>query len=155
MTTIAYRDGVMASDSQMTAQNIKTQKYNKLHRLRGGALLGQSGDADIRSLLSILQGSKTDKHIPSGSMLASLKADLECILVLPNKHIWVVYTGMIKDTEFWEGGAVRCLDPFITAGSGGQLALGAMEAGASAIEAVKIACRRDTFSGLPVRSLSL
>lgn len=55
-----------------------------------------------------------------------------------------------EDLGIWE------VEHYYTAiGSGSDFAIGAMEAGADARKAVRIACKRDMNSRLPVHSLSL
>jgi hypothetical protein len=57
----------------------------------------------------------------------------------------------------WESGAsvpYAVRSPF-TIGSGGDVAMGAMLAGKTATEAVRIACKVDTACGLPVQTVKL
>lgn len=58
--------------------------------------------------------------------------------------------------EYWvRTGCQGYVDPPFAIGTGAQLAIGAMEHGATAIEAVEVACRRDINSGGKVQWVSL
>jgi len=72
--------------------------------------------------------------------------DFWCVLLTPDNKI------MIVDRFFCpEEIPVQ----YYAVGSGGNIALGAMDAGATAEEAVKIACRRDTYTSAMYRPLQV
>jgi hypothetical protein len=143
MTTIAYRDGVMAGDGRETMQNDEhtswyrlTDKCVKVYKLKDGSLFGGAhGSEDITRLhLALL------KTLPPPKLedIAGLRVD-------PKGHIWL-YEGNI-----WQ----RVHAPYYAIGSGAEFALAAMDAGVSAVRAVKIAIGRDLWSGGKVTAVRL
>jgi hypothetical protein len=91
--------------------------------------------------------------LPSRLRLQKTEAEFKGIWVFPTKELFII------TVEFKEGkwGAeilpVLGLNAIAAVGSGGAYALGAMLAGKSAEDAVKIACKLDNNSGLPIESL--
>ena len=134
MTTIAYRDGIMAGDGRETCIGddesavVLTDKCIKVFKLRDGRLFGGSrGSEDLTRLHQALV-----KNTP----LPKLE-DVNGLLVDRKGRIWL-YEGHI-----WQ----RIQARYYAVGSGSVFALGAMDAGATAIEAVRIGVRRDPYSG--------
>jgi hypothetical protein len=160
MTTIAYKAGHMSCDSCWTYGHVQTVSQVKITRLSSGALLGQAGDNDARAIEEILDRVKKPSMLPSREALQNTKVDFYGLLVLPGERIFHIATartddqGWVKEDEddagVWEGNR-----NIAAAGSGSLLALGAMDAGVSAAVAVRIACRWDINSRLPVHTLSL
>lgn len=154
VTTVAYRDGIMACDSCWADDNMQTTSMTKIDRLTSGALLGSAGDCDIRLLLSLIDKVKTPDKLPGRAELAATKTDYKGILVFPRGQVYMIdigpSTGEQYDAQVWPAnrGIAAC-------GSGGKVALGAMGAGKSAQEAVAIACRFDINSKLPVHVVKL
>lgn len=135
MTTIAYKDGVMASDSLYTNGNDRRDYYMpKVHRLgRQGLLLGHAGGAPYAHtfkawLHTDLKEGSPDLGGPRGA---------EMLIALPDGMLITVTHGG------WEWYRA----PFAAIGSGGDYAMGAMQAGASAEEAVRAAMALDTNTG--------
>ncbi len=156
MTVIAYRDGIMACDSLWSVGHLKVLWHTKIIRLASGALFGDSGDADNRELIALLTGCKSGKDIPSVETLASLRAQAVAILVFPSGVGWyIVSPGEDKSGGCGIWPAWKGRKGFNAVGSGDALAIGAMEAGASALDAVKIACRRNIMCELPAHILEL
>ncbi len=132
MTCVAVRDGVMAADSKACG-NFVTATV-KLYKV-GKQLVGFAGTLE-QALVFIDWLSDPKQRKPD---LAS-EQDW-CALVLSDRGL-----------EEW-GASLRPMqvyDNFYAIGSGAALAMGAMEAGASAKKAVEIACKRDPYCGLPV-----
>ncbi len=160
MTTIAYKAGYMACDSCWTYGHVQTVSQVKITRLSSGALLGQAGDNDARAIELLLDKIKKPGMLPSREALQATRVDFYGLLVLPGERIFHIATahtddqGWVKDDEddagIWEGNR-----SIAAAGSGSNLALGAMDAGSTAASAVRIACRWDINSRLPVHTLSL
>ncbi|RAK68814.1 peptidase S14 [Phenylobacterium kunshanense] len=145
MTTIAYRDGVLASDSRAySGDKTPIGSKQKIHRLADGTLLGVStasigGDALVR------------RWVEAGCPAArndDLKPDsFTALMVRANGDVFYANNNLE-----WTGP----LDvPFIAAGSGEHYALGAMAMGASAERAVEVACELDVWSAHPIRTLRL
>ena len=138
MTTIAFRDGIMACDSRMTGGYIAVCK-SKIVEGRD-CLVGFSGDAIAgHSGAMYLAGEMQDRPVTS-------KDDV-WFLVYRDKRLY------LADSEFRE----LPLDgnKYFAIGSGEQAAMVAMHMGASAAEAVKMAIRVDENSGGTVREYSL
>ncbi len=152
MTVIAYKDGVMAADSRSTDEHdMHLTDCEKIVRLKSGALLGGAGDSDDRAVVKLLQHA-TPRKMPTRKQLGDTHTDYEGILVFPNRMVFCVSIKRDEDNEDeWRGEIYRVTDKMISVGSGKQFAYGAMEAGASAFEAVEITCRRDTGCAIPVQ----
>lgn len=147
MTCIAYRNGILAADSRMTMGKwTETDKCQKLWKLSDGSLIGCAGSwYDIKALVAAVEESIKNKSgkrakLPSGKF----KADV--ILVAPSGRVYVYYKGWSND---------KYLSDFYAVGSGSTLAMAAMDAGASAVEAVKIAIKRDICCGGKIQKLEL
>lgn len=139
MTTIAYRDGIMAADDSCWACDTRTYNVKKLYRLKEGSLLGISGNlAAATRLIAFLQ---SDESKPPPRL-----AGASAILVRQNGRIF----------KFEDGTAIPMLrTKYIAGGSGFMVALGAMHAGATAVEAIKAAIAHDNSTQGRVYSLKL
>lgn len=139
MTTIAYRDSIIASESRVTEKDfIWTDKQKKIWRLDDGSLFGGAGDHE--GCILLLEAVKKNKK--------KMPKDLEDTRGL---HVW-------KDGSIWlfEGFVWhQWHEPYVSIGSGKKYAIAAMKAGANAIEAVKIATECDVYSGGKIQALSL
>jgi len=157
MTVIAYRDGVMACDSCWNDRGTIDTLGNKIVRLKSGALLGQSGDNDVRELIGLLQHVKTPQTLPSRSQLIALRADFDGLLVFKKNRIFRIATTckLIETLEEEDIGVWEISRPFAAIGSGGDFALGALAAGKSAREAAALACRFNINCRLPVYAVAL
>ena len=137
MTTIAYRDGVMAADRRAYAGGPHPVGMKvKVKRTRLGGLIGVStakvGEADRFCGLVNEQGS---------SLSLDDEIEVQALLVEPDGTVFF----------FNEG---RCFSgpidaEFLSIGSGEKYAYGALMMGASAQEAVEIACECDVYSQGP------
>lgn len=158
MTTIAYRAGVMACDSCYAFGNMVDTLSPKVHRLRSGALLGQAGANDSRSVVALFdQVCRDVATLPDAAALKQLDVDFMGLLVFPAepRRLFKVSIDEIAkptglDTGIWEIEA-----PFTAIGSGESYAIGAFEAGADAVRAVEIACRRDINSRPPIHVFNI
>lgn len=157
MTTIAFSRGTMACDSCWTGDDLHEASQTKIVRLSSGALLGGSGDNDSREVYALLDKVRTARQLPTRTQLAALRCSFSGLLVLPNGEIYKISADFGErhqddsDYGIWRVGKRG----IAAAGSGAHLAIGAMAAGRSAVEAVAIACIWDINSRLPVHSLSL
>lgn len=158
MTTIAYRNGFMASDSKVTAGDFfVTRDAHKVVRLKYGHLLGMSGDADGRDLVVLLQNIRSEKNLPSRAALSELKLEFHALLVFKNGSVYHLDSWMETELSevIWTSQIQECSEKFAAVGNGHQFAMGAMANGANAAEAVEIACKYDSCSGPPVRVYKL
>jgi 20S proteasome alpha/beta subunit len=117
---------------------IVSDKRTKVHRLRDGSLVAWAGAVqDAELLLRAMRKTSNDPH-PKLQDISAL-------------HLRV-------DGSLWEyeGEAWVKQDPgYYATGSGSPYAFAAMDAGASAKDAVRIAIKRDANSGGKVQSLKL
>lgn len=133
MTTIAYRDGVIAADTQVSAGGARVGRVQKVHNIRG-VLVGASGTLSVCQRFTdwVRGGCKGD-----APALKDEDGDGSEAFMVVGDHI----------VSFGKHGPdVICADKYAS-GSGWHFALGAMEAGASAEDAVRIAMRLDSGSG--------
>lgn len=136
MTTVVYRDGVMAADSRAySGDKVPIGFKTKIHRMADGTLLGVSttsvgGDALIRRWVEGGCQPVTNDTLKPASFTA--------LMVDPAGALFYA-----NDNMEWSGP----LDAkFIAIGSGEQFALGAMHMGASAEEAIAAAIALDPWS---------
>lgn len=155
MTTVAYKDGKMASDSAWTMGNKFIKSATKLLRLKSGAIIGGAGDNDHRDILPLLQTVRKFDDFPRRADLINMRIDLEIIIALPNGEVYVLTTREKEDDYDTEVGVVEIPSKVISVGSGWELALAYMDAGHSAYNAVSYAIRRDPNSRFPIHQLEL
>jgi hypothetical protein len=161
MTTIAYRAGVMACDSCWTFGTTQVVSHIKIKRLKSGALLGSAGDNDSRALETLLDNIKDGSKLPTRQQLNETKVSFMGLLALPRGGVFVIACGPVdemgypKDSEDYGVWPATTMGGYAAVGSGADYALSAMDAGATAKEAVVIACRRDINSRPPVHVLRL
>lgn len=139
MTTLAYRDGELATDSRVTQGDmIVSDTRRKVHRLRDGSLMAWAGSVQQAELL--LQAMRKTKKVTSPKL-----TDIAALHLRADGSLWE-----------YEGEAWVKQDPgYYATGSGAPYAFAAMDAGASAKDAVRIAIKRDASSGGRVQSLKL
>lgn len=139
MTTIAYRDGVLAADTLVsTNSGWRDGSMSKVVR-RGRLLAAACGNTGCMQVFLdwVRAGCRAEPP--------RMDENTEGAIFMPDGLIIV----------FEQPGATPIRTPFYAMGSGARFAIGAMEAGAGAVEAVAIACRRDTASGGRVQKLQV
>jgi hypothetical protein len=92
--------------------------------------------------------------MPSYESLMTIRADVLGLLVLPKGRVYKIATTIISP-ENWDEtmddyGLWEITGPFAAVGSGGDMALAAMECGKLAREAVRVACKFDPNSRPPI-----
>lgn len=153
MTTIVYRDGVMAADSRATvdteAGGARMVMCDKLFRV-GDAIIGTAGDG-FASLLfvdwyrfTMLEPDK-DRADELASRLLEGEADIDMLVLRKD--------GLFEFDKWCR--AERIKMPFYAVGSGAKAALGALHMGADARQAVAVACKIDPYSAPPIVTMSL
>lgn len=148
MTTIAWRFPFMASDGRCTdGSQIVTDKMDKIVRLSCGGLLGLAGDADQRSVVELFDRIKNGKTLPDAKAILELNTDFAGILALPDGTIWSVESEQPEDTDKRQSACVLELHDHFAVGSGGKFAKAAMDMGATAERAVRLAMKNDSASG--------
>lgn len=146
MTTIAYRDGVMAADTCMTnSGGTRYASVRKIHRCSDGSLMGGAGD--FCAVLAIWAW--YDRGCPADDQpeLPTDDDSISCVLIARPDGTMAYVEGDLKECPI-EG-------DFHAIGSGVEGALCAMAAGASAAAAVEIVSRFDIFTNGPFITESL
>ena len=144
MTTIAYRGGIIAADSRATytseAAGSRVHACKKLFRKRVGegrkahdVIIATAGETSPGMVFVDWYG--TGKPVPE--LFLHLGGDFTCLVLTPR--------GLFEYDVYCRGEPIE--EEFYAIGSGAKAALGAMHAGKSAVEAVRIACRIDPYSG--------
>ena len=133
MTTIAYKDGVIAYDSRITVGNtIVDDQANKMVERDGHVLFCTGSTPDCEALIEVYCGRK----------LSLTSNDASGFAVTDGV---IYYIGWNKADGPWKS-AVRPENVF-SIGSGADHALTAMDCGKSAKKAVEMAKKRDTYTG--------
>lgn len=160
MTTIAYRDGIMACDSCWSENKAVDTLQTKIERLPSGALLGSAGDNDNRQIKKLFANVKTPAGLPDKAAILAIRCEYAGILVLPRGRVFKISATHLSEAH-WDSdfdddvGLWEISLPFCGIGTGKEFAMGAMAAGKNAAEAVRIACRFDINSRPPVHQVPL
>lgn len=146
MTTIAYRDGIMAADSLVTSNDVRRGAVAKIGRFGVGIAGGIVGYAGWSGLLDTVV-SWLENGAPADAR-PTLHPDtsFSAIVVWPNGIVTILDKTFIRTDIDGE---------FFAEGSGNEFALGAMAMGAKARQAVEIAARFDIYTGGRISTLSL
>lgn len=154
MTVIAYKAGIMSCDALCVDLNTGTahSKANKIARTKAGALIGQSGDADARALITRLDTIKSGDKLPSSKDIAATECEGQFLIAFPTNDVWSIDIYPDHDMEQWRASIcqVTGMHGMGHAGCGGELALAFMRAGKSAREAVEAVCDINVYCGRPV-----
>lgn len=145
MTTIAYRNGVLAGDSRAySGERMPIGTKTKVHRLSDGSLFGVSSgcigaDALVRAWVE--DGCKPEQK-------DQVKPEnFQLLLIRPNGDVFFA-----RDNLSLSGPLVA---PYVAIGTGAEYAMGAMEMGADSATALSVAIKLDPFSGGPITTLKL
>lgn len=136
MTVIAYKDGIIAGDRYAISHRIVVSNRQKIGRSNDGTLHGASGNGaqceTFHEWIKIVGSEATFLDPPFAK-----HPRIGVIIILPDRRIHLIETEDDEIHREWYG----TNPPFAAIGIGTELALGAMAAGADAIEAVRIACQ--------------
>jgi len=134
MTTIAYRDGVLAADTLLNAI-AGHDRVTKLKR-RGNAVYGVAGVlVDCEALADWYFGPRNAP--PKYFLIGDERPSAQIIVIHDDGKVY---------SSGWGGHAVE-VTSYVAIGSGSEYAVGAMYMGADAIHAVQAAMRHDTDTG--------
>lgn len=137
MTTIVYRDGIMAADSMLTDWGDIKRQTDKIF-IMPDAVIGTAGDdGDILNFLDWWEAGHNSKKKPRRSSVTELH--LIIVDATGKASIWA---------EDYNGEVVK--EPFCSIGSGRGVAYGALEMGATAEQAVKAACKWNLNTREPI-----
>lgn len=149
VTVIAYRDGVMAADSLLTSNGMYQGEAVKVRDING-CLVGISGTWGVAcELFSWFEDECADriKRPPATIHVDDDKYPVNMLIV--NKRNGAVF--YIDGLGFPQSVTSK----FFAIGSGANVAMGAMEMGADAVKAVKVACKYDSYCGGRIRVVKL
>lgn len=134
MSTIACDGEILAADTQMSSDYIDAIEFKKIFKVEDGFYAGFAGEC--RVIVAVVEwlrgGDRPD---------VDKDADLTALLIRNG-------SGYTMEAPFFKEYPIALP---AAAGSGSVFAIGAMDAGASAREAVEIAIRRDLSTGGKVR----
>jgi ATP-dependent protease HslVU (ClpYQ) peptidase subunit len=159
LTTIAYKDGALASDSQCTNGNRTMFRVKKVFKTQS-FLIGVAGPAELIDPFIgwFLEAEEETCEDGCTPMTFHFKLPPELPSRLPDSELEALVICKNSLTVWHlqaDGTGVELGRDVIAAlGTGDQLAIGAMEAGASSSEAVAIAIRHDAFSGGDIQTIS-
>lgn len=154
MTTIAFRDGVMCSDSQATRGDfIDNTCTTKIYEV-GGCLVGISGNA-ISAKKFVEWFSEMAEHSVAQESFPFVNITLPEKLVEEDFHALVAYPDNTLYEFFGCDNIIECAEEYAAVGSGMQYALCAMDSGASSEDAVAVAIKRDVYSGGDIQKFTL
>lgn len=143
MTTIAYKDGVIAFDSRVTNSGIIINDDAEKFHIKGGKRFFYSGaESDIDRLIDGYLGG-----------LIKLEHGVDGNAIVAEDVSGLYFVGVTEDFELWRCGIDHGIVYAI--GSGRDFALAFMDAGMSAVDAVKMTCKRDVYTGGTIRSYDL
>lgn len=137
MTCIAVRDGQMAADSRISGTY--NTPFIKITR-KPGYLIGFAGDLSQALVFTDWFQSRESRQ-PD----------------LAEEKGWCALTLSAKGVEYWDC-SLRpspIMERYAAIGSGAPFAIAAMDAGATAKQAVAIAIKRDPGCGLPITTFRL
>lgn len=143
MSTICYRDGIMAADSRaFSGGRTPIGAKMKIHRLKDGSLFGVS--SPVVGLPEALRD-----WFNAGADVEAQPANLDfhALLIKPDGEVFYY-----SDSVFPSGPLAGA---FWAIGSGEQFALGAMAFDADAVQAATIAADMDTMSAAPIVAMAL
>jgi len=142
MTTIAYKDGVVAYDSRITARDlIRSDSHDKKIEQNGVAFFISGYTCDDDRFISIYFGKETNYK----------GMDESYAIVVEGDKIWLC--GVDEGSGLFRSQIQP--DEVYVIGSGTPYAYTAMDMGATAIEAVRMAAKRDVRTGGEIRSFEL
>lgn len=145
MTTIAYRDGIIAADLQSGNGN-RGGTMHKIGRDKIGSLIGGCGDAPmVYQLVRWFVEGRQNPMPPVYGKFGNDDYDVHAFIIDPDKRTYRVEPA----------GVFEIMAEYLAMGSGSAYALGAMAAGADARKAVECATLHDIHTGMGIETLDL
>jgi ATP-dependent protease HslVU (ClpYQ) peptidase subunit len=138
MTTVAFRDGVMACDSRYSETPVGVTRGPKVFRKKVGkqeVLIGICGDVFAAMLFVDWYGSKDEVLHKT---LTEMASDDFYVLIWDGKKL-------LEANRYCRPCEVE--EAYYAIGSGGVHAITAMDCGKSAAQAVQMAMKRDSATG--------
>lgn len=154
MTTIAYKNGIMAGDRNINTDDMLLETADKIFRIKSpltpnhAQIIGLAGDmADIALCVEWMNSNQAPElkgalQLPP-ALQSSDRGGFVAIVITGRGILYTTASDVFNKTKA----------PFYAIGTGRRLALGAMAAGATAEEAVRIASQFDVYTGSEVDTL--
>ena len=150
MTCIAYRNGVIAADTQETFGTRKIKTAGKVFRIPAGPNRGHylcmSGASFIGQKLAAWYGDPKRKEPPAVAADPDDDEALTEFLVITPERKLFLFNEVLAPVPFEA--------EFYAIGSGGDYAMGAMrrDPTCTAVAAVELACEFDAYCSLPLQT---
>lgn len=160
MTTIAYKDGVMACDSDVTttAMNYRGLSVDKIYCTKGG-LVGIGGSCDETQLTEEFFSSIEDpvdiKKQVKKLAKAAEKEDYSMLFVFRNSPNTIYFCDVFEGRITGHHSSTLVDGGCVSIGSGAEFAMGAMAAGWSATGSIEIASMFDLRTGGDIQEFIL
>lgn len=141
MSTVVYRDGVLAADRQVTDDNRCLGEVRKIFKGKD-CLIGTTGAySDAMAFVKW-----AEKGFPPKEKPESVR-DVEAIVVRRDGSYYVTTAPLWIEEPIGSD--------FYASGSGSSIAIGALAMGATSVEAVQIAMQYDVYTGKGLDVLTL
>jgi hypothetical protein len=144
MTIICYRDGIMAADSAAFSGSVRVSTSVKIIRTRNGALFAAAGACSDTQAVG--KWAQNDFEGDPPALTHSEDGDFAALYVKPSGDVLRLYTSLIPIPSYADFHAEGCCL---------EMATGAMGAGASAEEAVRVCLQYGQGVGTPIQVESL
>jgi hypothetical protein len=145
VTTIAYKNGVLAADSLINYGTFSNGEVNKIHvlsmpvecgkRVRRVMMAVSGLMWVLEPMIEWIEGGATQDEVPHCLLAAA--EQFSCLMIDDEGTVW----------EFNNGFFLKCGVEYHAIGSGMMFAIGAMAAGIDAPEAVAAAMKHDKATG--------
>jgi hypothetical protein len=147
MTVLVIKGSIFASDSGITADGLLYSRGTKIKRLCDGSLIGFCGEfmPQDRVFELVEYAIHNNKTI---DMTATMDIERLTALLLRKTGVWILETGK-------NYGVIKLEGKYFAEGSAWVPAMAALHMGASAQQAVKIACKLSKDCALPVQTMRL
>jgi ATP-dependent protease HslVU (ClpYQ) peptidase subunit len=152
VTTIAFKDNILAADTQLTVGDVKLISNDKIKILNKNTIFAAAGDTNSIALAEryYSQLDWPEKFDQRPNLLEKDKEGeyeqtIDAILIFEGKVFFV--------DRFLIPEPLR--HPFYACGSGWQFAMSAMHTGLSAVDAVKFSSEFDVYTNDKVRYLNV
>jgi hypothetical protein len=142
MTTVVYRDGVLASDTAVFDRGCYCGEATKITRGPDGTIGGCAGALAVLSRFLGWIESGCEGEPPS----IPENEDSECLWVTPDGLVW--WLGPNSRPTTLQG-------KYFAIGSGFRIAVGALAMDATAIRAVEVCADLDSSTRRPIQTLTL
>jgi hypothetical protein len=145
MTTIVYRAGIVAVDTQISYEDELLKTFEtKIYHTKGGDIIFTRGSClGCNLFLTWYQGRSGEWKLKHGdfpfTQVIQPGDEFNCVVISKD--------GKVRTYDFYLNEMELNLQEFFVIGSGAKAALGALEQGATAVQAVKIAMKYDLYSG--------